>query len=52
MKVLKSVQEIICIIVITPFNDLFIILYYINEEDLQLPVEAVDNGLYNTKLVV
>ena len=40
------------IIVVTPFIDLFIVVYYINEEDLQLPVEAVDNGHYYTELVV
>ena len=40
------------VIAVTPFIDLFIILYYINEEDLQLPVEAVNNGHYYTELVV
>ena len=40
------------IIFVTPFIDLFNIIYYINEEDFQLPVEAVDNGHYYTKLVV
>ena len=52
MKVSKLAQEIFYIIVVTPFIDLIIILYYINEEDLQLPVDAVDNGLYNTELVI
>ena len=47
-----SLQEIIYIIAITLFIDLIIILFYINEENLQLPAEAVDNGLYNTELVV
>ena len=36
---------------VIPFTDLFIILYYIIEEDLQLPIEAVDNEHY-TELVV
>ena len=49
---LQMVTFIIIIIEVIPFIDLFIILYYINEEDLQLPVEAVDNELNNSELVV